>query len=152
MTKVTLSCGDTINVECSCEPTPVTVRSSDGVVEQVDVFTATDGMHCPHIAVKRSHDDEDLAYTFSAAYPGVDDEGNVCIILDKEFPNRKVKVRSNNTGGATIADMAPDITLGNFMGDSMYILLETVIAGFSATELKAAMTPSMRTALGAILP
>lgn len=151
MTKLSLSCGDSIVVECACEPKPVVVRSSDGIENQVDIFAATDGMHCPRVAVKRNHSDEEILATFNAAYPGIDDEGAVCIVISSEFPDIKVRVRPDRAGGTPVA-MPEDFTVLDFRGDNFYIHLDSVLAAFSAEQLKAAMTPTMRTALGAILP
>jgi len=149
--EVQLSCGEAVTITANCEPQPVVIRSSEGTDPVVDLFTATDGMYCPQIGIKRNHADEFPVSVFNAGYMGPTDDGFEVMILTNEFPDRKVHVYADHGAGGLV-NMPQDFSILDFRGDGLYVYLDQVLAGFTAAQLKAAMTPAMRTALAAILP
>ena len=154
MAEVHLSAGEQVTVKCCCdpkEPSTVNLYSSEGVDPSVVLFEVTDGMPCPQIGIKKSHEDDYPKTSMNAAYMGETDDGFPCIILSDEFPDRKVKVRPDHSTG-TPAEMPQEFTILNFRGDTLTIYLDQVLGAFTAAQLKAAMTPTMRSQLAAILP
>lgn len=149
--EVQLSCGEAVTITANCEPQPVVIRSSEGTDPVVDLFTATDGMYCPGVGVKRNHADEFPVSVFNVGYMGPTDDGFDVMVLTNEFPDIKVHVRVDRGSGGSV-DMPEEFSILDFRGNNFYIHLDSVLAGFTATQLKAAMTPAMRTALAAILP
>ncbi|HNR54792.1 MAG TPA: hypothetical protein PKJ19_06495 [Flavobacteriales bacterium] len=151
MATIKLKPCEKLEVECGCEASSVMLKSSEGTDPVVDLFEVTDGMQCPVIGIKKDHGDDYPATVMNAQYMGVTDDDFQCIILSDEFPDRKVHVKPDHSSGTPV-DMPQDFTILNFKGNSITIYLDDVLAGFSAAQLKAAMTPAMRTALAAILP
>lgn len=150
MPEVQLSCGESVTVTSKCDPCEAVLLNSDGLDPQ-ELFTVTDGMRCPSVGLKKDHSDEFPAISMSASYTGQTDDGFQCIVVGSTFPDIKVQVRPDRSGGTPVA-MPEDFTVLDFRGDNFYIHLDSVLAAFTAAQLKAAMTPAMRTALGAILP